>query len=68
VERLTLIKDAPMQIFCCKFHLTGGDQSAPCEDRDLGQIIVGNPLGPEDDDSDDGDEIEKSARLLTFNA
>jgi hypothetical protein len=56
---LILVKEAPMQIFCCKFHLTGGDQSAPCEDRDLGQIIVGDPLGPDEDvDSDDNDETD----------
>jgi hypothetical protein len=42
-----------MQIFCCRFHLTGGDQAHPCEDRDNGIIIVGEPLGPDDGEGDD---------------
>ena len=44
--------------FCCKFHLTGGDQSAPCEDRDDGHVVIGVPMGPEDDDEDADDETE----------
>jgi hypothetical protein len=46
---------------CCKYHLTGGDAEATCEDRDAGQVIVGEPLGPLDDEDIDDDESESEA-------
>lgn len=45
--------------FCCKFHLTGGDEKMPCEDRDYGHTTIGIPLGPDNDEPIDDGELEE---------
>jgi hypothetical protein len=50
-------------MLCCTFHLTGGNSIMPCCDTDCGKIIIGEPLGPADDDENDEEQADKLEQM-----